>query len=396
MTPLRDVEWFRHALSTLSNPILGVLVGIIFTVIIQSASASVGVLQIMAMSGVIGFNEAFFVMMGMNIGASVAPVIASIGGRKDAKRVACIVALFESFGMVFFLIVSQIFPIVKWISETATNPSRQLANANTIFNCVTVVILFPFTKYLAKLACVIIKGEDKESEHELKYINEAGYQSPSILIEQIDAEVKRMQGLVRENLVGATSTFFSTTTYDRERFDHKEEQIDFLNKAITDALVHMSSLETTEEEAKHTGNLYHVVTDLERIGDHAENMVAYANRMIEDSKCFSGIAKEELRYLIDKVYQIYDDACKHLYEPEQYTYDKIYHIEEQIDGIVDAMKENHIERMNDLVCNSTQGLIFIETLTDLERVSDHALNIAQASKQRYNHTEDAMKIADIG
>ena len=241
MKPLGEVEWFRNLLTGLSNPILAVLVGIVFTVIIQSASASVGVLQVMTASGIIGFEHAFFIMMGMNIGASVAPALASIGGRKDAKRVALIVLLFESFGMILFLILAQFTPIIHLIQSTAGDPSRQLANANTIFNCTTVAILLPFSVQLARLSQKIIKGEDELEECKLKYINEAGYASSAILIEQIDAEVKRMMELVGVNLENATKTYFATETFDAEEFGNIEETIDFLNRGIADALIHISA-----------------------------------------------------------------------------------------------------------------------------------------------------------
>lgn len=387
MKPLGEVEWFRNLLTGLSNPILAVLVGIIFTVIIQSASASVGVLQVMTASGIIGFRHAFFIMMGMNIGASVAPALASIGGRKDAKRVALIVVLFESFGMMLFLALAQFTPIVELIQSTAGDPSRQLANANTIFNCTTVAILLPFSVQLARLSQRIIKGEDEQEECKLKYINEAGYASSAILIEQIDAEVKRMMEIVGVNLENATKTYFASETFDTEEFGINEETIDFLNRGITDALIHISAMETNDEDAKHVGNLFHVITDLERIGDHAENILNYANRIIDSGLTLSDAAKAQLQDLIQNVYTIYGEACEHLYKPGQVQYDQIYQREEHIDNIVDNMKIDNINRLNESICKSTEGLIFVETLTDLERISDHCLNIAQASRIRYHHTE---------
>ncbi|SET38628.1 Na/Pi cotransporter family protein [[Clostridium] polysaccharolyticum] len=386
MKPLRDVQWFRDILAGLSNPILAVLVGIVFTVIIQSASASVGVLQVMAASGIISFQHAFFVMMGMNIGASVAPAIASIGGRKDAKRVALIVVLFESIGMMLFLILAQFTPIIDLVAGTAHDPSRQLANANTIFNCTTVAVLLPFAAHLAKLSKMIIPGEDEQEQCKLKFINEAGYRSCPVLVEQIDAEVKRMIDLVKINLDRATKTYFADKPFDPDEFNNIEETIDFLNRGITDALIRASAMETTDEEAKHVGNLFHVISDLERIGDHAENLLGYANRFLEESLTVSDEAKRQLDVLVKNVYRIYEEACEHLYHPEQIRYDQIYQLEDQIDNIVEDMKVDNIRRLNESICKSQEGLIFVETLVDLERISDHCLNIAQASRIRYHHT----------
>lgn len=391
MKPLREVAWFQNILAGLSNPILAVLVGIVFTVIIQSASASVGVLQVMAASGIIGFHHAFFVMMGMNIGASIAPAIASIGGRKDAKRVALIVALFESFGMLLFLILAQITPILDVIGGTSTDPSRQLANANTIFNCTTVAVLLPFATYLAKLSKRIISGDDSQEECKLKFINEAGYRSSPVLVEQIDSEVKRMIELVKINLECSTKTYFAEKPFDFEEFEQIEETIDFLNRGITDALIRAGAMETTDEEAKHVGNLFHVISDLERIGDHSENLLGYANRIIEGNLKVSDTAKKQLDMLVKNVYTIYKKACEHLYYPEQVRYDQVYALEDNIDNIVEDMKSDNIRRLNDSICKSQEGLIFVETLVDLERISDHCLNIAQASRIRYHHSVDAVE-----
>ena len=232
MKPLAGEVWFQSLLQKFSNPILCVIIGVIFTVIIQSASASVGVLQMLALSGVMAFPgafpQAFYIMLGMNIGASVAPALASLGGRKDAKRVAFIVILFESIGMVLFMILTQIFPVIfDWILNTAPgNPTRQIANANTIFNLVTVIILLPCAKYLVKISKFVIRGEDDKEEAALHYIDESGYQSGTVLIGQIDKEVGRMHSLVRENMEASTKAYFGNMTISKEQFERNEEAVD--------------------------------------------------------------------------------------------------------------------------------------------------------------------------
>lgn len=386
MEPLGQTPWFRNLLAGFSNPILCILIGIIFTMIVQSASASVGVLQIMVLNHVIGFEQGFFVMMGMNIGAGIAPAIASLGGRKDAKRVAFIVILFESIGMLIFLILSQVTPILPWIESTSSNLSRQIANANTLFNIVTVIVLLPFAKYLAKIAQFVIPGEDEHKENVLQFINEAGYSDASILVEQVEAEVHRMVESVRQNLSIATDTYRTRTMADMEDFSEREEMIDFLNKGITDTLVHMNSMEMSRSEAKRAANLFHVVSDLERIGDQSEELVSYANRMIEEREQFSTAAQQELENLLQMIYELYDKACKHLFNPKQSRYNDIYTLKRNVSSIIEDMKSQHIVRLNDMVCNSTQGLYFIETLSNLEHVAGHSLSIARGSKVRYHHT----------
>ena len=386
MEPLKDLAWFQELMAHLENPLLGVLFGIVFTTLMQSVSASVGILQMMMLAGIISFTPAFYVMMGMNIGASIAPILAAIGGRKDAKRVAAIVVELQVIGTIFFLIMCMFLPITTWLQATADDPSRQMANANTIYNVVMCLVTFPICGPIVWLSRKIIRGEDKEQEEgKLEFITEAGFSSSATCIPQIDAEVRRMENLVKQNIKIATDTFFATETYDKDKFMVTEKTVDFLNKGITDALIRCSALKLTDSEAKHVGHLFHVITDLERIGDHAENILDYANRMIEEKKEFSPTAQVELKELVVMVTHILDDACVHLFEPSQEAYNNIYLQEAAIDDLVDMMKENHVERLHNRECHSSQGLIFVETLTDLERVSDHALNIAQAAKVRYHY-----------
>lgn len=383
MKPLANEAWFQNILQQFSNPILGVLVGIIFTVIIQSASASVGVLQMMAVSGVMGFHQAFFIMLGMNIGASVAPALASLSGRKDAKRVALIVVLFESIGMLLFMIASSVFPaLLDWIASTSpNNPSRQIANANTIFNLVTVMVLLPCSGYLVKMAQWIIRGKDRKEAAELHYIDESGYQSGTVLIGQIDQEVGRMSGLVRNNLEASTKAYFAEKVLTNEAFDENESTVDFLNKEITATLIRTSEMGLSAKEAMHVGNLYHIVADLERIGDHAENMLGYANQLKSNKQKFSGKALKELNNLCDSVYQIYDLACTYFAEPDRELYKVIHDLEAEIDDKVEKMRNSNIKRLAKMKCEANQGLFYSEILVDLERVADHCLNIAQAAKK---------------
>ena len=385
MGPLKDTPWFQELLTNFSNPILCVVIGLIFTVIIQSASASVGVLQTLAVAGVMtSFPQMFYLMLGMNIGASVAPLLASIGGRKDAKRVAIIVALFESIGMVLFVIVTQVFPgVFDLIQGTASDPSRQIANANSIFNIVTVIVLLPCAKYLVKLSKWIVPGEDIKEVASLHYIDESGYQSGTVLIGQIDREVERMYTLVRSNIEACTKAYYDKMTITEDEFNQNESAVDFLNKEIIDALVRTSELGLNEKEAVHAGNLYHIVTDLERIGHHAENVLGYAVHMKEDKQKFSEKALKDLKELSMCVYKIFDLAIEHFKEPSEELYHVIYDQEAQIDLMVEKMRARNVKRLSKSKCGASESLYYNEILVDLERVGDHALNIADAAK-KYN------------
>lgn len=390
MSPLKDEAWFQNILTNFTNPLLCVLIGLLFTVVIQSASASVGVLQTLAVAGVMtNFPQMFYLMLGMNIGASVAPVLASLGGRKDAKRVAMIVALFESIGMVIFLVATQIFPgIFDLIQGTSPDPSRQVANANTIFNVMTVLCLLPCSKYLVKLSEIVIPGNDKQEGAALFYIDESGYQSGTVLIGQIDKEVARMHELVHTNINASTDAYFGKMKISSEEFEENEATIDFLNKEIISALIRTNEVGLSAKEAEHAGNLYHIVTDLERIGDHAENVLGYAQHMKENKQKFTDKALRDLKELNQAVDKIFNLACQHFAEPSENLYREIYDLEARVDKMVEKMRARNVKRLSKMKCEATQGLYYSEILVDLERVSDHALNIAEAAKKYDIEEED--------
>ncbi|MCR5690720.1 MAG: Na/Pi cotransporter family protein [Eubacterium sp.] len=390
MSPLKDEPWFQDLLTQFSNPILCVLIGIIFTVIIQSASASVGVLQTLAVAGVMtNFSQMFYLMLGMNIGASVAPLLASIGGRKDAKRVAIIVALFESIGMVLFVVATQLFPgIFDLIQGTSTDPSRQIANANSLFNIITVLVLLPCATYLVKISKKIVPGEDVKEATSLFYIDESGYQSGTVLIGQIDKEVERMFKMVKTNIEASTKVYYGKMSITREEFDENEATIDFLNKAIVDSLIRANEMVLTEQEALHAGNLYHIVTDLERIGDHAENVLGYAAHLKEEKKQFTDKALKDLKQLSEAIYEIYDNALLYFKEQGEDLYHEIYDQENKIDKLVEKMRSRNVKRLSKSKCGASQGLYYNEILVDLERVGDHALNIANACGKYYIDDDD--------
>ena len=402
MAPLQPA--MSGILTKFQNPILCIFVGVIFTVIIQSASASVGILQTMAAAGiftaVVGtttqrftgaedFAPVFYMMLGMNIGASVAPLLASIGGRKDAKRVAIIVALFESIGVVIFTIATQLFkgPLFHLLISTAEDNSRIIANANSLFNIVTVLMLLPLSNYLVKLAKFIVPGEDEKEEAALHYIDESGYQSGTVLLGQIDREVERMQKLVRTNMTESINIYFDKMKITTEEFDKNESTVDFLNKEIVDALVRTNSMQLQVAEAFHAGSLYHIISDLERVGDHAENVLGYAIHMRDDKHKLSDKALKDLKELSDKVVKIYDLACEHFRGPSEELYHVIYDMEAEIDLMVEKMRSRNVKRLSKMKCGATQSLYYNEILVDLERVGDHALNIANAAK-RYDIEDD--------
>ena len=214
--------------------------------------------------------------------------------------------------MLFFLVLTTLFPVIfEWILATSPgNPTRQIANANTIFNLVTVLLLLPCAKYLVRIAEFVIPGSDDKEKEELAlhYIDGTGYQSGTVLLGQIDREIGRMHELVQVNIEAASKAYFGHMTISQKEFDQNEEVVDYLNKEIVAALIRTNELGLTEKEAIHSGNLYHIVTDIERIGDHAENVLGYARQMEKNKQKFSNKALKDLKELTSQVFKIYELA----------------------------------------------------------------------------------------
>ncbi|MDD3920998.1 MAG: Na/Pi cotransporter family protein [Eubacteriales bacterium] len=383
MAPLKDVVWFQNAMTSFKNPLIGIAVGALFTLLVQSSSASIGVMQAMALQGLIGLDSAIYVLCGQNIGCTIAAFMAAVGGNKNAKRTALVHLMFNVAGTIIFVVAAQTLPFVPWVeSITPGNGVAQIANAHTIFNVATTAILLPFANQLAKLATRIIPGEDIAGGPQLFYINENAFAAVSIAGAQVDKEVDRMELLARTNIHAALDKLLGRDSLPMETIHENEETIDFLNKEITRALIRMNAMELTQDTARRLSSLYHVLSDIERIGDHAENIAGYAEFCQERQHRFSEDAMEEVRDLGEKVYQIIDEAYKHFLQPVEGNMDEIEELEEHIDDIVDQLNLNHIHRLKENRCTPDIGMIYVEVLTDLERVADHALNIAQAAKYK--------------
>lgn len=383
MTPLANEKAFTDLLLSFQGKIiLAVLVGTVFTAIVQSVSASVGILQAMALAGAVtDLDQVVFLILGFNIGACIGAVTAGINGTKDGKRTALIHVLFNVLAGLIWGVGWKLLPVEKWMNALAPDAlHQQIAYMNLIEKVVGTVILFPFLPLLEKLARIIIPGEDKPGKNMLVHIKVHDLGTTSIAIAQAEAEVARMFGLAKTNL-DLSCRLLTEKHPDRSDLDvinANEETIDYLNHAITDALIKISGAGVLgPNEAKLIDSMHHVICDYERIGDHADNIAGYVHHIMDQGLGFSQSARDEITKLTAKVTSFVDEAQKFFRHESELTFEQLEAIEDSVDNDVDFMQEQHIRRMETGECKAEIGMLYVEILTDLERVADHALNIAE-------------------
>ncbi|MBQ3573304.1 MAG: Na/Pi cotransporter family protein [Clostridia bacterium] len=386
MEPLRESETFVNLVTQFSNPLVGIVVGAVFTAIIQSSSASVGILQALAMSGVIGLPSAVYVLFGQNIGTCITAVLASIGTSRSAKRTTIIHLLFNIIGTTIFTIICMLTPLTAFMqSLTPDNPAAQIANMHTLFNVVTTIILLPFGGYLAQLAAKILPERETEetSEYHLQYIgkldisNESHLGNSAIATSNIRNELSRMAEMVRENVSYSFSAAIKGIANHSSDIDNTEEYIDYLNKEISKYISGIMAHEANIEETSQLSAYFKIAGNLERIGDHAMNVYGYAGTLSEKNSSFSEKAAGEIAEMqkicmraIDLIGNIEAVSAERLVE--------IAAIEQKMDDMTVQYRKNQIERMHNGSCSDEACILYSEMLTDFERIGDHVLNIGEA------------------
>lgn len=386
LAPLSESEMFKTMMSTFSNPLVGVLIGLVFTAIIQSSSASVGVLMALAGQGVVPIESAVFVIFGQNIGTCVTAVLSCIGTNRTAKRTATVHLLFNIIGATLFICISLFTPFVSWVKMAAPdNILMQISIVHITFNVVTTALLLPLSDYLVKLACLVIPGEDEAKEAKsLKYLDSRILKAPPIAVAQVLKEVARMGDLARKNYLMSMDMLFSGDVEKMEELEDNEEILNFLNTNITEYLVKINALELEDNDRQLVGSLFHVVNDFERIGDHGENIAEQAIQLQATKTVFSEQAIKELHQMQDSVICVLDDSCR-LFQERRMDFDlafKINSMEDSIDKMAKEYKENHVSRLNQNLCSAQGGAIYNDLITNLERIADHSTNIAFALWQK--------------
>ena len=389
MAPLSDDPSIRLLFEYAKNPVIGILVGTIFTAVIQSSSASIGVLLALTMAGVVtDLRQAVFILYGQNIGTCITAILASIGAKKTAKRAAIIHLLFNLIGTTLFVGITLLplgnYSFVNIIERLFPTTEAQIAGTHVIFNIVTTVLLLPLSEWLVKLSCKILPGEEPLRESvQFKFIDSRLLSTPSIAVAQVLNEVGRMAKIAVDNFSLSIKSFMKPNKETNETVASNELVVNFLNHNITEYLVQINTLELKESDNKLLGSMFHVVNDIERIGDHAENIIEYAEQFNGDKPPFSEDAIVELADMTAKVQLILDDVIS-LFDSKKTDIgccDRIIKAEEEIDVLNRTFRNNHVKRLNTRGCSSEGGVIFVEMLSNLERVSDHAANIAFAFKE---------------
>lgn len=381
MAPLRDSQTFQNIVTQFSNPVIGVLTGAIFTMIVQSSSASIGIIQALALQGLIGLDSAIYVLFGQNIGTCITAILASIGTSTNAKRAAVIHLLFNTIGTIVFMIAIQLgVPYIQFIeSITPDRAVSQIANAHIGFNIFNTALLFPFGNYLVKISEHLVQGKEEEYEEmRLKYLDKRILETPPIAVAQIMKEVVRMASISKNNVQIAMKAFLENDQAAIDEVYRHEGVINYLNQEITQYLVLCNGLELPERDFRLVSGLYHVVNDIERIGDHAENLVEYAEYSMEHNLSFSDMAKSELMEMTNKVMEMLENAFNALKKRDFKLAEMVLEQEEKIDDLKDRLRASHIERLNNQLCAPESGVIFLDIVSNLERVADHATNVVQS------------------
>ncbi len=380
LKPLASSEGFSKIITSVSNPFIGIIFGIIFAAVIQSSSAAVGVLQALGAAGALTLPNAVYMVYGIHIGACVTAVISSIGATKAAKRTAVSYVLFTTFGTMIFTLLSMLTPFNSFIETTTSSVPLQISLAHIISSIIATLILLPLEGAIIKLACILVPGEE-EVELEasrLKFVDERMLKTPPFAVSQITKEIERMGKLAKKNFERSMKAFTEQDEKLIAEVEANEEVIDYLNMAITNYLVKLNGLNLEDSDRLKIGSYYHVVSDMERIGDHAENICELAQNLIRKEETFSENALEEVKKMETLVISIIDDSLmmfkKSHIDPK--LIDLVSVTEQEIDDKTAEYKDNHIERLSQGTCNATVGTLFMELLTNLERIADHSTNIA--------------------
>ncbi|MBR6158580.1 MAG: Na/Pi cotransporter family protein [Lachnospiraceae bacterium] len=390
MSSLKESQMVVDTLAGLKNPLLAVLVGLIITTIVQSSSVTVSLTLLMAQQGLFtDVNICLFIILGCNIGACTTALLASLAGKKDAKRAAMIHLLFNVIGTVLIFIVFMVAmdPIAQALHSISADDGRFVANAHTIIKIVQVIVLFPFSNLIVKLTYLVVPGKDQKVGYrdtfQLKYIGDKVLFNPSTAVIDGMKELERMAALANDNLNRSMNALITLDDDDINEVYEMEKNIDFLNHSITSYFIKINTSTLPIEDLQGIGSLFHVANDIERIGDHAENIAGMAKRRKEEGATFSPQAQKELAEMLEMVNKMLTTSLDSILKsPDAEMMKTLSEMENKVDAKEQQLQKNHIERLTLQECTPEAGMIFSDVVSALERVADHALNIASYIRKR--------------
>lgn len=395
MAAMKNEPAVVNLLSRVTNPFMATLMGLVLTSIIQSSSVTVSIVLLLANQDLLALDITLFIILGCNIGACSTALLASLAGKKDAKRAALIHFWFNVIGTVLLYVLLFVAkePVMKVIWAISSDNGRFVANAHTLIKVFQVIVLFPFLKWIVKLACVCVPGQEQEigyrESYRLEYIGDKVVFNPATAVVEVIKELDRMASLASENLNRAMNALITLDEEDIEEVYEVEKNINFLNHAITDYLVKINQSTLPIEDLKSIGALFHVVNDIERIGDHAENVADSARLRKESGSQISKDAQKELAEMMDAVNNIIRYSIEMFVKSEYTHMQDVVDLENHVDEMERQFQKNHVERLTKGECTPEAGMIFSDVISGLERVSDHATNIAFAimDQEKSNEAE---------
>ena len=384
MANMKNEPQVVNLLMSLKNPFLATLMGFALTAVIQSSSVTVSIVLLLANQDLLPLPITLYIILGCNIGACATAMLASMTGKKDAKRAALIHLLFNIIGTVIIYIALFVAgdQIVELIKSISADNGRFVANAHTMIKIAQVIMLFPFTGWLVKMTYLIVPGEDQKvgyrESYQLKYIGDKVVFNPATAVVEVVKELERMASLAEENLNRAMNALITLDEEDIEEVYEVEKNINSLNHAITDYLVKINQTTLPIEDLNSLGALFHVVNDIERIGDHAENVADAARQRKEEGISISKEAQKELGDMLEMVNKIIRYAVEMFAKSDETHMQEIVTLEDQVDEKERELQKKHVERLTKGECSPEAGMIFSDIVSGLERVADHATNIAFA------------------
>lgn len=394
IAPYTDAPIFSQAFQIVgSNPFLGILIGIIVTAVLQSFSASVGILQTLALNGVVTTNAAIYITLGQNIGSCVTALISSAGTTRTAKRAACMHILFNIAGALLFgtvgFILFSIYPALAAHNIT----SVEISVFHTFFNITCTLVMFPFANLLVKISGLIVRENEKQddfAELEAKdavaaeiarHFDSRLLGQPSVAVETAKNEVITMGNLALDNIKYAAEATQKNDQTMVDKVYEIEHKVDLYEKYLTDFLIKVNNLSITQEQHLLVKNLFHAIIDIERVSDHAENIAELAKYKIEHQIIFSEKGTQELNQLWDKVVHCFEEAVKARGTGSRQAIQNVLRIEDEVDDLEEELRNKHIERLSAGLCIPSNGVVFLDILSNLERMSDHANNIVDCIQE---------------